>query len=128
MTLEASLSMKLSMIAIEKGGLILVATDGNITAADVDPTGKNPLEAMLGVTWSSNKVLINCEKTNYIDSSAIGWIMGTYKSFKEGGGSVVLYNVQQGMKQILDVLKIGRVVPIAKDEAHARQLVTGGAQ
>lgn len=120
--------MKLSMNAIEKGGLILVSTEGNITAAEIDPTAKNALETMLGVTWNTNRVLINFEKTAYIDSSAIGWLMGTFKKFKEGGGTLVIYNLQQSVKQILDVLKIGRIVSIARDEAHARELAQGGAQ
>jgi hypothetical protein len=35
--------MKLSLVSIEKEGLIRVATDGNITSNDFQADGKNPL-------------------------------------------------------------------------------------
>jgi len=106
-------AMKLTMVSIEKGGLILVAAEGNITAADVDPTVVNPLQTLLGATWSTNRVLLNMEQSGYIDSSAIGWLMSTHKAFKEAGGQMVIYNVQPAVRQLLDMLKIGRILPIA---------------
>lgn len=121
-------SMKLSMVSIEKGGLILVAAEGNITATDFDVAGTNPLQTLLGATWSSNRVILNMEKTAYIDSSAIGWLISTRKSFADAGGAIAIYNVQQAVRQLMDMLKISRVLPIADDEAAARKLVDGGAK
>lgn len=123
--------MKLSMVSIEKGGLILVAAEGNITAADYDPVaGVNPLQTLLGVTWSSNRVLLDLGRTQYVDSSAIGWLMNCHKAFREAGGQLVIYNVQPTVRQLLDVLKIGRVLPITENEAAARDAVAaaGGAK
>ena len=51
--------MKLSLISIEKEGFIRVATDGNITSTDFDANAKNPLEQIMGQTWSGNKVLLD---------------------------------------------------------------------
>src|SRR2546421_7257793 len=103
--------MKLTLVSIEKDGIVRVAADGNITAADFDASGKNPLETLLGITWFTNKVLLDMSKTDYIDSSAIGWLIGCHKSFKDGGGTLVVHHVQPSVRQILDVLKIGKVVP-----------------
>ncbi len=118
--------MKLTLVSIEKDGIIRVATEGNITTSDFEAGGKNPLEAALGQTWFTNRVLLNMERTDYIDSSAIGWLIGCHKSFKDGGGVLIVHSVQPSVKQILDVLKIGRVVPLAKDEAEARAMAIGG--
>src|SRR5262245_6637636 len=101
--------MKLTLVSIEKDGVVRVTADGNITAADFDASGRNPLEALLGVTWFGNRVLLNLDRTDYIDSSAIAWLIGCQKSFKDGGGMLVVHSVQPAVKQILDVLKIGRV-------------------
>ena len=120
--------MKLNMISIEKDGIIRVATDGNITSADFDSSGKNPLEGLLGQTWYTNRVLLNMDRTDYIDSSAIGWLISCHKQFKEGGGPLVVHNIQPSVKQILDVLKISKVVPLCASEADARALVTGGSR
>jgi anti-anti-sigma factor len=118
--------MKLTLLSIEKDGIIRVATEGNITTSDFGAGDKNPFESILGATWFTTKVLLNLEKTDYIDSSAIGWLIGCHKSFKDGGGTLICHSVQPSVKQILEVLKIGRVVPIVKDEAEARARAIGG--
>ena len=120
--------MKLTLTSIEKDGIVRVAADGNITTADFDSSGKNPLESLLGVTWFTNRVLLNLDRTDYIDSSAIGWLIGTHKAFKEGGGTLVVHSLQPAVKQILTVLKIGRVVPLVADETEARALAIGGSK
>src|SRR6266850_5922553 len=120
--------MKLTLVSIEKDGTIRVATEGNITTGDFEAGAKNPLEALLGATWFTTRVLLNMDKTDYIDSSAIGWLIGCHKAFKEGGGVIVVHSVQPNVKQILDVLKIGRVLPIVSDETEARALAIGGSR
>jgi len=120
--------MKLTLVSIEKDGIIRVAADGNITTSDFDSSGKNPLESLLGLTWFTNRVLLNLDRTDYIDSSAIGWLIGTQKSFAEGGGVLVVHSVQPAVRRILDVLKIGRVVPMVADETEARAIAIGGTK
>lgn len=117
--------MKLSLVSIEKEGLIRVATDGNITSTDFQADGKNPLEQIMGQTWSSNKVLLDMDKTAYIDSTAIGWLISCHKEFKGHGGVFVVHSVQPAVKQVLDLLKIGKVVPIVENEAAARAFAIG---
>jgi hypothetical protein len=54
--------MKLSLVSIEKDGVVRVASDGNITCEDFRVAdGKNPVEGVLGQTWSNNRVLLNLE-------------------------------------------------------------------
>ena len=123
-------TMKLSLVAIDKEGFIRVATDGNITSAafNGDSSGKALMEGVLGSTWSSNKVVLDMSKTNYIDSTAIGWLISANKQFKNNGGQFVIHSVQPAVRQVLDLLKIGKVVPIVDDEAAARALVTGAGR
>jgi len=121
-------TMKLQLVSIEKDGIVRVAAEGNITTADFDASGKNPLEKLLGVTWFTNRVLMNLDRTDYIDSSAIGWLIGTQKAFRDGGGTLVVHSLQPAVRQILDVLKIGRVVPMVADETEARALAIGGSK
>ncbi len=112
--------MKFTLVSIEKQGIIHVAIDGSLTAADIDPNGKNPLETLLGLTWNSNRVMVNFAKTNYMDSCAIGWLIGTNRALRDGGGKLVIYSVQSAVRQIMDVLKIGKAVAIADNEESAR--------
>lgn len=122
--------MKLSLVAIDKEGFIRVATDGNITSAvfNGDASGKALMEGALGGNWASNRVLLDMSKTNYIDSTAIGWLISSNKQFKTNGGQLVIHSVQPSVRQVLDLLKIGKVVPIVEDEAAAKALVTGAGR
>jgi anti-anti-sigma factor len=120
--------MKLTLLSIEKDGIIRVASEGPILAGDFDPAGKNPLESLLGATWSSMRVLLSFEKTDYVDSSAVGWLIGSQKAFKESGGALIVHSIQPSVKQVFDLLKIGRVLPLVSDEAEARELAIGGVR
>jgi anti-anti-sigma factor len=121
-------AMNLKLLSIEKDGIIRVANEGPILAGDFDPLGKNPLENVLGVTWSTMKVLLDFSKTDYVDSSAVGWLIGTQKAFKQAGGVIVVHSIQPSVRQIFDLLKIGKVIPIVADESEARELAIGGGR
>lgn len=117
--------MKLSLVSIEKDGVVRAAADGPITTADFPAESKNPLEGLLGLNWATMRVVLDMSKVNYIDSSAIGWLIGTVRIVRDGGGTFVIHGVQPSVRQILDVLKVGRVVPTAENEAAARAMVSG---
>jgi anti-anti-sigma factor len=117
--------MKLSLVSIEKNGVVRVAAEGNITTQDFSASDKNPLEKLLGVTWFTNKVMLDLDRTDYIDSSAIGWLIGSQRAFKDGGGKFVVHSIQPAVRQILDLLKIGKVVPLVADEPEARKNIEG---
>lgn len=116
--------MKLQLVSIEKQGFIRVAADGSITASDFTVDGKNPLADALGETWANNNVLISFEKVNFIDSTAIGWLISSNKQFRDAGGKMVIHTLQPSVRQVLDLLKVGKTVSIAENEPAARALVS----
>lgn len=117
--------VNLSLVSIEKEGLVKLAASGTITADNFDPTGKNPLERILGENWATFRVVLDMRQTTYIDSSAIGWLIGSHKSFKAGGGAMVIHDVPVNIRQMLELLHVDKVVPIAPNGQAARALVTG---
>ncbi len=118
--------MNLNLVAIEKEGLVKLASSGQITAANFDPSGKNPLERILGQNWSSFRVMVDMKLTTYIDSSAIGWLIASNRAFKDAGGAIVIHDVPPTIRQMLDLLHVGKVVPIAESAVRARELLCGG--
>ena len=118
--------MNLSLVAIEKEGLVKLAAAGSITAANFDPSGKNPLERILGQNWASFRVLLDMKETTYVASSAIGWLIGSNKGFKQQGGALVIHDVPAAIKQMLDLLHVGKVIAIAPSAAEAREMAMGG--
>jgi anti-anti-sigma factor len=118
--------MKLSLVSIERDGVVRVSSEGNITCEDFRAEGKNPLESVLGASWSNNRVILDLDRTNYIDSSAIGWLIDTSKRFKQAGGALAVHSVRPAVRQVLELLKVERIVPLAHTESAARELVAGG--
>ena len=115
--------MIFKLTSVENQGIIHVASDGNLTATDLDLAGKNPLESLLGATWTTNRVLLNLSKTAYLDSSAVAWMIGTNRAFRDGGGKLIVHSLQPAVKQLLDVLKIGQAVSLVDGEEAARTAV-----
>src|SRR5262245_46780619 len=118
--LTPAASFKLSLTSIDRDGIIRVAASGPITYESVI-TEKNPLATLLGETWSSNRVLLNLENTHFVDSAAIGWLISTQKEFKSKGGKFIVHSIRPPVRQVLDLLKIGKVVTLADNEDAARK-------
>lgn len=114
----------LSLLSIEKDGVVRIAAGGDLTANNTTGVGQNPLERVLGPGWATNRVLLDLSHTGYLDSTAIGWLLSSAKLFREKGGVVVLHSVAPRVKQILDLLRVGKVVPVAADETAARAMLT----
>ena len=118
---ESALSSpKLSLIAIEKDGSVRVCTNGDLTAADFHPLGKNPLEAILGAKWSEARVLLDLSKTHFIDSAAIGWLISSHREFRSKGGMLAIHSIEPRVKRVLQILKVEQIFPLHADETAAR--------
>lgn len=119
--------MKLTVISTEPDAPIHVRAEGSITGADLSLDGKDPLEILLGPHWKCRPVMLNLGAVTYIDSSAIGWLIDAQRAVRSGGGAFVVHSAPTNIRQILDVLKVGKVVPLADTESDARALVIAGA-
>ncbi len=117
--------MKITLVGIERDGFVKLTADGTITAADFSADGKNPIEGILGPAWASFRVILDLGPVNYVDSSAIGWLIGTQKTFREKAGAFAVYSIQPAVRQVFDLLKVGRVVPLCDNEQSARDALGG---
>lgn len=86
------------------------------------------MEGVLGPAWSTFRVILDFSPVSYVDSSAIGWLIGTQKTFREKGGAFAVYGIQPAVRQIFDLLKVGRVVPLCENENAAREALGGGTK
>jgi anti-anti-sigma factor len=120
--------MKISLAGIEREGFVKLTADGPITATDFSADGKNPIEGLLGPAWAGFRVILDLGHVSYIDSSAIGWLIGTQKAFRDGGGSLAIYKIQPSVRQVLDLLKVGKIVPLCDTEQGARDAITAGGK
>jgi stage II sporulation protein AA (anti-sigma F factor antagonist) len=114
--------MKLNVVSIEKE-LVRVQAEGEISAHDFTADGKNPFEVMLGARWASHQVVVDLRAVPFLDSSAIGWFMCSRREFERGGGMIVLHSIQPRVRQVLDLLRVGKALPLADNEAAALRVV-----
>jgi anti-anti-sigma factor len=116
--------MKLTLVA-DGPEVVRVRCEGEIRDVRYQIKG-DPLENLLGPGCYSRKVLLDLERTDYIDSSGISWLIVSHKYFKQGGGRLVLHTIPPRVNQVLQFLHMNRVLHLAADEPAARALALGG--
>lgn len=116
--------MKLTLVADDQE-VVRVRCEGEIRDIRYEIKA-DPLEQVLGPGCWTRRVLLDLERTDYIDSGGIGWLISNHKNFREGGGCMVLHTVPPRVNQVLLFLKMNQVFHMADDEPAARALALGG--
>src|SRR5262245_43098959 len=106
--------MKLTLVSLDSD-LVRVQCEGNISQ-DTFKVGEDPLEGLLGANCYKHTVLLNLEKTHYIDSSGVSWLMSRHKNFLQAGGKLVLYSIPPMVSQVLHLLRMSLILDMAADE------------
>ncbi len=101
--------------------LIRLECEGDITQYQFTP-GRDPVQDLLGPYIYRQCVLLSLEKTTYIDSSGISWLISTHKQFERAGGRLILHTLTPMVQQVVQLLKLNTILTIAGSEADARQL------
>jgi stage II sporulation protein AA (anti-sigma F factor antagonist) len=72
-------------------------------------------------------VLLDLRAVPFLDSSAIGWLMNTRRELERGGGLIVLHSIQPRVRQVLDLLRVGKALPLVDNEAAALTVIAAAA-
>jgi anti-sigma B factor antagonist len=114
--------MNLSLVSCADGVRCL-ACSGAVTMMTIQ--GDDPMGALIGLDGFSRTVLLDLGKTTYIDSTAVGWLLGLHKKFKQAGGQLILHSVPPLVDQVFQLLKLPTVLHVASNETTARALAEG---
>jgi anti-anti-sigma factor len=104
-----------------------VHCDGSITQEGFKP-GNDPLDQLIGVDGYKRHVLLNLDRTHYIDSSGVSWLMTRNRQFRQSGGRFILHSIPPMVGQVLTLLKMGKVLEMAADEPAALARLRGENQ
>jgi len=63
------------------------------------------------------KVLADLSEVPDIGSAGIGFIVGVYTSTKKSGGRFVLVGIRPRVREVLDITRVSKVIPLAADVA-----------
>jgi anti-anti-sigma factor len=112
--------MKLSVLS-SAAGLTRLESEDDITVFDFEG-GAAPLEAVVDPKVFSGVLLLSLEKSLYIDSSAVGWLIQCHFRFKKAGGKLVIHSIPPMVDHCFHVLGMYEVLHLAQDEAAALRL------
>lgn len=82
----------LDLVSIDSG-FVRVATTGDIHGAAETRNTQNPFQNLLGAAWATHRVLLDLQKTSYIDSNGIGWLISSNKAMQTNGGKLVVHSI-----------------------------------
>jgi anti-anti-sigma factor len=111
----------------EEGGIVNVNVEGRIVHGEID-MADDPLKARLGPDVYKKKVLINLEKTEFVDSAGISWLLIIHKRCREAGGTMVIHSITPMVRQVLNVLRLDHVFHLAGDATAAKAIAMGATK
>lgn len=80
---------------------------------------------LLGEANYAQAILLSLRDTDYIDSSGIGWLLATDKKIRSAGGKLVLHSVPIDVQHVFGLMKLHKVLCIAKDQEDALSTANG---
>jgi len=111
----------------ERDGIVNVNVEGRVVHGEVD-LSDDPLKARLGADVYKKKVLINLERTDFVDSAGISWLLIIHKRCREAGGTMVIHSVTPMVRQVLNVLRLDHVFHLASDATAAKTMAMGASK
>ena len=71
------------------------------------------------VAEGKKKIILNLAAVDYLDSSGVGELVGSYTTVRNAGGELKLLNLTQKVQDVLHVTKLYTVFDIKDDEFTA---------
>ena len=73
------------------------------------------------------KVLADCRELPYIDSTGLAFMVDLYTELRDSGGRFVLAGANPRVRQVLQLTRLDRFIPILADEQAALEMLTSRA-
>jgi anti-sigma B factor antagonist len=70
-------------------------------------------------TLQFQKVLINCQKLNYISSAGLGVFIAHLQQFQDASVKLVFFNMQDKVQNVFEILGLDTLMTIVPSEAEA---------
>jgi len=85
----------------------------------------DPIGQLLGNRPHAPAVLLGLERTRYIDSSGLAWLVTTHRRLGEAGGKLVLHSIPPNIVDLLKMMRLDDVFNLADDESAALSAIRG---
>jgi anti-anti-sigma factor len=115
--------MKVTQTA-DDGTLLYARCEGPVSQTELLPHS-DLLAEVLGPAYAARKVLLDMERSEFIDSGGVGWLIRYHKRFAVGGGVLVLHTIPPRVMHVFQLLSMHRVFNIAANALAARAVALG---
>jgi anti-sigma B factor antagonist len=109
--------MSLKIETREVAHVIILDVQGRIVLGDEIGDLRDAVRNL--VAEGKKKIILNLAEVDYIDSSGVGELVGSYTTVRNAGGELKLLNLTQKVHDVLHVTKLYTVFDIRNDEFTA---------
>src|SRR4029077_725969 len=113
----ASQIVSLAITTREVDHVTLLDIRGRIILGDETDTLRTAVRDLLA--RGRKKIILNLADVDYIDSSGVGELVGSFTTVRNAGGELKLLNLTKKVHDILNVTKLYTVFDIRDDEFKA---------
>ncbi len=105
-----------------RDGVCVLRLQGRfVTGSDAElVSAQNSLEEM-GIS----KAIVDLRAVPYIDSTGLAFIVELHKSLVSRGGQLMLADANQRVREVLEITRIGEVIPLFQDVEDAEAALRG---
>jgi anti-sigma B factor antagonist len=109
--------MSFKITTREVSHVTIVDINGRIVLGDEIGTLRDAVHDL--VAKGKKKIVLNLADVDYIDSSGVGELVGSFTTVRNAGGELKLLNLTKKVHDILNVTKLYTVFDIKDDEFTA---------
>ncbi|MFN0085789.1 MAG: STAS domain-containing protein [Blastocatellia bacterium] len=99
-----------------ENGLSIISLDGFVDAHTA-PHFENAIQSEIDA--GRNRILVNCEKLNYISSAGLGVFMSFIEEVREGGGDIKICSLVPKVKHTFEILGFQNIFEMLDDQPSA---------
>ena len=101
----------------EVSHVTIVDINGRITLGEETGLLRDTVRKL--VEAGKKKIVLNLAQVDYIDSSGVGELVGSFTTVRNAGGELKLLNLTQKVQDVLHVTKLYTVFDVKDDEFTA---------
>ncbi len=116
--------MKLTYQPLKNDEVLRVVCEGLVSLRGKPVAGSDPLLELLGPHAYRQRVILNLEKTDGIDTSGLVWLVRLVTRFGQAGGRLVVYGFSPNFRNTLEVLGMNGSIVTAASEQLAIEAVS----
>ncbi len=91
-------------------------------------TGRDLRERMLELCLSGRSIVLDLANVTFADSTALGIMVAAHKQLARQDRSLVLANLQPGIRTLFAMTALDRFIPICESRQEALAVAEGGTQ